>query len=62
MTGRYVLDLHDDDVFWCTADPGWVTGTSLRHHRAAHVRRDHASSTRPSSTPRAGTASSTISR
>jgi len=27
-TGRYVLDLHPDDVFWCTADPGWVTGTS----------------------------------
>jgi acetyl-CoA synthetase len=27
-TGRLVLDLHDDDVFWCTADPGWVTGTS----------------------------------
>jgi len=28
VTGRVVLDLHDDDVFWCTADPGWVTGTS----------------------------------
>ncbi len=27
-TGKYVLDLHEDDVFWCTADPGWVTGTS----------------------------------
>ncbi|GAA0295101.1 acetate--CoA ligase [Sphingomonas oligophenolica] len=27
-TGRLVLDLHDDDIFWCTADPGWVTGTS----------------------------------
>ena len=27
-TGRYALDLHEDDVFWCTADPGWVTGTS----------------------------------
>ncbi len=27
-TGRYVLDLHSEDVFWCTADPGWVTGTS----------------------------------
>ncbi|MBP7777240.1 MAG: acetate--CoA ligase [Acidobacteria bacterium] len=27
-TGRDVLDLHPDDVFWCTADPGWVTGTS----------------------------------
>ena len=27
-TGKYALDLHPDDVFWCTADPGWVTGTS----------------------------------
>ena len=27
-TGQMVLDLHDSDVFWCTADPGWVTGTS----------------------------------
>ena len=28
MTGKYVLDFHPDDVFWCTADPGWVTGMS----------------------------------
>ncbi len=28
-TGRLALDLHPDDVFWCTADPGWVTGTSF---------------------------------
>jgi acetyl-CoA synthetase len=28
MTGKFVLDLHPQDVFWCTADPGWVTGTS----------------------------------
>ena len=28
VTGRYVLDFHEGDVFWCTADPGWVTGTS----------------------------------
>jgi acetyl-CoA synthetase len=27
-TGRLALDLHAEDVFWCTADPGWVTGTS----------------------------------
>ena len=27
-TGKYVLDFHDDDIYWCTADPGWVTGTS----------------------------------
>jgi acetyl-CoA synthetase len=27
-TGTVALDLHDEDVFWCTADPGWITGTS----------------------------------
>ncbi len=27
-TGRLALDLHPDDVYWCTADPGWVTGMS----------------------------------
>ena len=27
-TGRMVLDLHPGDTYWCTADPGWVTGTS----------------------------------
>jgi len=28
LTGKWGLDLHDDDIYWCTADPGWVTGTS----------------------------------
>lgn len=28
MSGKYALDLHTDDIYWCTADPGWVTGTS----------------------------------
>ena len=28
ITGQFVLDMHPDDIFWCTADPGWVTGTS----------------------------------
>jgi len=28
VTGVMALDLHRDDIFWCTADPGWVTGTS----------------------------------
>jgi len=27
-TGKLALDFHEQDVFWCTADPGWVTGTS----------------------------------
>ncbi|WP_280247918.1 acetate--CoA ligase [Nocardia abscessus] len=28
LTARYALDLRPRDVFWCTADPGWVTGMS----------------------------------
>jgi acetyl-CoA synthetase len=28
ITGKYALDFHPGDIFWCTADPGWVTGTS----------------------------------
>jgi len=28
QTGKWVLDLKEDDIYWCTADPGWVTGTS----------------------------------
>ena len=28
MTHQYVFDYHDDDVYWCTADVGWVTGHS----------------------------------
>jgi acetyl-CoA synthetase len=28
VTAQQALDLRPDDVFWCTADPGWVTGTS----------------------------------
>ena len=27
-TGKWALDLHEDDLYFCTADPGWVTGTS----------------------------------
>lgn len=27
QTSQWVLDLKEDDVYWCTADPGWVTGT-----------------------------------
>ncbi|MGD8979649.1 MAG: acetate--CoA ligase [candidate division WOR-3 bacterium] len=28
ITAKWVLDINDDDIYWCTADPGWVTGTS----------------------------------
>ena len=28
LTNQWVFDLHDDDIFWCTADVGWITGHS----------------------------------
>ena len=28
LTSKYIFDLHEDDVFWCTADIGWITGHS----------------------------------
>ncbi|WP_078596834.1 acetate--CoA ligase [Evansella clarkii] len=28
QSAKWVMDLQEDDVYWCTADPGWVTGTS----------------------------------
>ncbi|MEE9505362.1 MAG: acetate--CoA ligase [Thermodesulfobacteriota bacterium] len=27
-SAKYALDLQEEDIYWCTADPGWVTGTS----------------------------------
>ncbi|MHA2248730.1 MAG: acetate--CoA ligase [Candidatus Kariarchaeaceae archaeon] len=28
LTAKWILDLKEEDIYWCTADPGWVTGTS----------------------------------
>ena len=28
LTTKYIFDLHEDDIYWCTADIGWVTGHS----------------------------------
>ena len=28
ITGKWIFDYKEDDIYWCTADPGWVTGTS----------------------------------
>ncbi|MTD29551.1 acetate--CoA ligase [Planomicrobium sp. YIM 101495] len=28
QTGKWVMDFTEDDIYWCTADPGWVTGTA----------------------------------
>ncbi|NLH71936.1 MAG: acetate--CoA ligase [Verrucomicrobia bacterium] len=28
LSHKYIFDVHDDDVYWCTADIGWVTGHS----------------------------------
>ena len=52
---RFALDLHPDDVFWCTADPGWVTGTSYGIIAPLTHGVTDAWSTRASSTPAAGT-------
>ena len=40
MTAKYALDLHEGDIFWCTADPGWVTGTSYGVIAPTAPRRD----------------------
>ena len=41
-THQYVFDYHDGDIYWCTADVGWVTGHSLYSLRTARQRRHHA--------------------
>jgi len=28
VTHKYIFDIHDDDIYWCTADIGWITGHS----------------------------------
>ena len=42
QTGKWVLDFQEQDIYWCTADPGWVTGVL-----AVAERRDHGHSRRP---------------
>ena len=37
MTFKYIFDYRDEDVYWCTADIGWVTGHSLHRLRAART-------------------------
>ncbi|MDX2227274.1 MAG: acetate--CoA ligase [Verrucomicrobiae bacterium] len=34
MTTKYVFDLHEEDIFWCTADIGWITGHSYTTYGA----------------------------
>jgi len=26
FTGKWIFDFHEEDIFWCTSDPGWITG------------------------------------
>ena len=40
VTTKYVFDLHDDDIYWCTADIGWVTGHSYVVYGPLVERRD----------------------
>jgi acetyl-CoA synthetase len=42
MTHQYVFDYHDGDIYWCTADVGWVTGHSYIVYGPLAERRDHA--------------------
>jgi acetyl-CoA synthetase len=28
MSAKWILDLHEEDIYWCTADPGWITGVA----------------------------------
>jgi acetyl-CoA synthetase len=53
-TGCYALELKPGTVYWCTADPGWVTGTSYGII-APLVHRATLSSTKPSSISSVGT-------
>ena len=41
MTHQYVFDYHDGDIYWCTADVGWVTGHSYIVYGPLAERRDH---------------------
>ena len=58
-TTKYVFDIHDNDVYWCTADPGWITGHSYvvygplmhRHDRRSSRRRRPTSPTRATTGP-----------
>ncbi|MCS6036505.1 AMP-binding protein [Klebsiella pneumoniae subsp. pneumoniae] len=40
-TFKYVFDYHPGDIYWCTADVGWVTGHSLSAVRPTGLRRHH---------------------
>ena len=40
-TYRAIFDMKEDDVYWCTADIGWVTGHSYVVYGTARERRDH---------------------
>ena len=42
ITHQYVFDYHDGDIYWCTADVGWVTGHSYILYGPLAERRDHA--------------------
>ena len=39
ITHKYVFDYQDGDIYWCTADVGWVTGHSLYRLRSTGERR-----------------------
>ncbi len=54
MTHEYVFDYHDGDIYWCTADVGWVTRTFLHRLRTARELRDDADVRRGATFPDQG--------
>ena len=63
ITHRWIFDIHDDDVYWCAADIGWVTGHSYIVYGPLRERHDRQCSTRatrcspaPSATGRSSSA------
>ena len=53
-TMEWVFDVRDEDVYWCTADIGWITGHTLRRLRAAGGRGHHLHVRRRARLPRQG--------
>ena len=54
VTSQWVFDLNDSDIFWCTADVGWVTGPQLCRVRAAREWRDRGDVRRRADIPDGG--------
>ncbi len=52
LTSKFVFDLKNDDIYWCTADVGWITGHSYVRLWPAEQRRHDADVRRRTEFPR----------